>query len=77
MPPKTYPGEVIFIQADATRTKGEDDGYLMVLNYRGDTHTSEVCVFDARDPCKGSMATVRLPHHIPHPFHAQWVPNST
>lgn len=61
------PGEPVFVP----RGEAEDDGYVLTVSYRGDTHTSDLWILDAR-----TLATVcraRLPHHLPPGFHGTWV----
>lgn len=51
----------------------EDDGWLLSVEYRADTHTSQLVILDARDPARGPLATAALTHHIPQGFHGNFV----
>jgi all-trans-8'-apo-beta-carotenal 15,15'-oxygenase len=51
----------------------EDDGWLLSVEYRADTHTSRLVVLDAQDVAAGPVATAALKHHIPQGFHGSFV----
>lgn len=51
----------------------EDDGWLLTVEYRADTHTSRLVILDARDVAGGPVATAGLTHHIPQGFHGNFV----
>ncbi|MBU3751864.1 MAG: carotenoid oxygenase family protein [Mycobacterium sp.] len=51
----------------------EDDGWLLSVEYRADTHTSRLVILEARDPARGPVATAQLAHHIPQGFHGSFV----
>jgi len=59
--------------APADEPKAEDDGYLVGFMWDDERQTSFVVVFDARDISRGPVARIRLPHRVPHGFHATWV----
>lgn len=59
--------------APADNPKAEDDGYLVGFMWDDDRQASFVVVFDARDISQGPVARIRLPHRVPHGFHATWV----
>ena len=50
----------------------EDDGWLLSVEYRADTHTSRLVILDARDVTAGPVATAQLTHHIPQGFHGNF-----
>ena len=49
----------------------EDDGYVLTFVYDSATHTSELVVLDASG--LQTLATVKLPQHVPPLFHGSWV----
>lgn len=51
----------------------EDDGWLLSVEYRADSHTSRLVILDARDVAGGPVATAELTHHIPQGFHGNFV----
>ena len=51
----------------------EDDGWLLSVEYRVDTHTSRLVILDAHDPARGPVATAALTHHVPQGFHGNFV----
>jgi len=59
--------------APADNPQAEDDGYLVGFMWDDDRQASFVVVFDARDISRGPVARIRLPHRVPHGFHATWV----
>ena len=52
----------------------EDDGWLLVQVYRPRAHVTEVAVLDARRVAAGPVCVVRLPFHLPLPFHCTFAP---
>lgn len=60
-------GEPLFVPR--SRTAGEDDGWLLVLNHDLVSHHSALVIFDARRPADGPLATAHLEHHLPIGFH--------
>ena len=50
----------------------EDDGWLLVLVYRGDTQRTDLAILDARHVSKGPVATIHLDHHLPFGLHGSW-----
>lgn len=52
----------------------EDDGWLLTVEYRADTHRSRLVILDATDVAAGPVATAELDHHIPQGFHGNFVP---
>lgn len=56
---------------------GEDDGWLLSVEYRVDTHTSRLVILDARAPSDGPVAAAELTHHVPQGFHGNFVSHSS
>jgi hypothetical protein len=73
-PPQTYGGEALFIPRAASR--GEDDGYLVTLDYSYTTNQSSLVVYDARTMDPTPVCRVLLPRRVPWGFHALWVPRA-
>ncbi len=53
---------------------GEDDGWLLTVEYEAALHRSRLVVFDARDLSAGPRFTAALTHHIPQGFHGNFYP---
>jgi len=53
--------------------RGEDDGWVLTVEYVAATHTSRLVVFDAADLAAGPVATAALRHHVPQGFHGNFV----
>lgn len=51
---------------------GEDDGWLLSVEYCADTHTSRLVILDAAHVQAGPVATADLTHHIPQGFHGSF-----
>ena len=51
---------------------GEDDGWLLTVEYRAAEHTSRLVILDATDLPRGPVATADLSHHIPQGFHGSF-----
>ncbi len=60
-------------KADAVN---EDDGWLLSVEYRADSHTSQLVILDAADLERGPVATAGLTHHVPQGFHGNFVPRA-
>jgi len=57
---------------------GEGEGFVLALYARMDDGArAELAVLDAEQLDAGPLATVRLPHRIPHGFHANWLSGVT
>lgn len=52
---------------------GEDDGWLLSVEYQVEEHTSRLVILDAKDLESGPIATAQLTHHIPQGFHGSFV----
>lgn len=55
----------------------EDDGWLLSVEYRADSHTSRLVILDAKDLAGGPVATAELTHHIPQGFHGNFSDRSS
>ncbi|HKJ25592.1 MAG TPA: carotenoid oxygenase family protein [Myxococcota bacterium] len=69
-----FPGPVsepVFVPRDDAAAEGE--GFVVALYVRDDTARAEVAVLDAEHLAGGPLATVKLPHRIPHGFHANFL----
>jgi len=66
-----YPGEFVFVPANAEA--GEDEGWLMglVVNHPGET--TDLVILDARNFEGEPQASIRIPHRVPPGFHGNWV----
>lgn len=69
--PGVYGSEAPF--APKKNAKGEDDGYLVSFTTKLGDWTSECQVFDAREPSRGPVCRVKMPHRVPAGFHATWI----
>ncbi|MEZ5343786.1 MAG: carotenoid oxygenase family protein [Acidimicrobiales bacterium] len=68
--PGRQPGEPVFVsRAGAT---DEDDGWLMVVVYDGETNRSDLVLLDAVDITR-EVARIALPTRVPTGFHGNWV----
>ena len=67
-------GEPLFVPRAGAA--GEDDGYVLVLNYDQARNASAFFVLDARHLTGEPLAEIRVPHRIPYGFHGNWVPAS-
>ena len=65
-----YGSEPMF--APSVNAKNEDDGYLLDVVYDGFEHKSELQIFRA-DNLDEQVCVLRLPHHLPHQFHGQFI----
>ena len=67
-------GEPVFVpRPDASE---EGDGYVLALAWRGEEDISELLLLEALHVEDGPIATARLPHRVPHGFHALYLPRS-
>lgn len=67
-------GEATFIPKSSRR---EDDGYLGVLTYDPERHTSDFVLLDAAHIDAEPVAVVRLPQRVPQGLHGNWIPRRT
>ncbi len=65
-----YGSEPMFAQA--VGSKKEDDGYLLEVVYDAYSHRSELQIFRA-DDVEEQVCALKLPHHLPHQFHGQFL----
>lgn len=65
-------GEPLFVPRGTAA--GEDDGYVLVLNYDQDRNASAFFVLDAKNIAAEPLAEIRVPHRVPYGFHGNWVP---
>jgi carotenoid cleavage dioxygenase len=65
-------GEPLFVPR--SHAAGEDDGYVLVLNYDQDRDASAFFVLDAKNIAGEPLAEIRVPHRVPYGFHGNWVP---
>ncbi|MBT4160007.1 MAG: 9-cis-epoxycarotenoid dioxygenase [Gammaproteobacteria bacterium] len=64
-------GEAIF--APKVDAIDEDDGYVICFVYDTESGASECHVIDAKKFTDEPVARIRIPHRVPHGFHASWV----
>lgn len=67
-------GEPVF--APSANPRHEADGYVLAMRYDTSRSQSELLIFRAQDLGRGPLATVTLPHLLPHGFHGAWMANS-
>ena len=67
--PGYYGTEPVF--APSKNSEADDDGYLLEVVYNAHDHNSALQIFRAADISE-PIATVTLPHHLPHQFHGFW-----
>lgn len=65
-------GEPLFVPRG--NAAGEDDGYVLVLNYDQHRDASAFFVLDAKNIAGEPIAEIRVPHRVPYGFHGNWVP---
>ncbi|MEV0296702.1 carotenoid oxygenase family protein [Nocardia sp. NPDC050710] len=65
-----FPGEPVFVPR--TATAGEDDGWLLVVNYDRARHRTAVVILDARDIEAAPVGIATLPHHFMPGFHGMF-----
>ena len=53
-------------------TADEGDGFVLSVIFRGDTHCSDLAVFDAQNLKDGPLALAHLSHRVPAGFHGNW-----
>jgi len=71
MPPEgDFCGEPVFVPRSATAEEG--DGFLLSVIYRGESHCSDLAVFEARELSRGPLALAHLSHRVPAGFHGNW-----
>jgi len=70
--PQRYPGEFVFVPADARAA--EDEGWLIGLVVNANDQTTDLVILDAQDFTRAPCASVHIPHRVPPGFHGNWVP---
>ena len=68
--PGCVPSEPTFVPADAT---AGGDGWLMAWVYDAATDSSDLCLWDAADPCGEPIARIHSPQRVPDGFHGAWL----
>jgi all-trans-8'-apo-beta-carotenal 15,15'-oxygenase len=68
--PRGFVGEPIFVpKPNQGLAEGEDRGWLLVMVYSAAQHQSELVILDAADLQSGTIARLRLSHHVPYGLH--------
>lgn len=67
-------GEPVFVPRPGSTREG--DGWVLALAWRGEENVSELLLFDALAVADGPVATAKLPHRVPHGFHALFRPDA-
>lgn len=70
--PDCFIGEPLFIPKP--EVTGEDVGWVMTLIYNGNDDRSELVILDGEDLSQGSIARLKLKHHIPYGLHGCFTP---
>jgi carotenoid cleavage dioxygenase len=63
-------GEPVFVPRRADAPEG--DGFVLSVVFRGETHCSNLAVFDALNLQRGPLALAHLSHRAPAGFHGNW-----
>jgi carotenoid cleavage dioxygenase-like enzyme len=63
-------GEPVFVPKNKNSEEG--DGFLLIIAHRGIENRSDLLILDATNVADGPVATIKLPHRIPHGFHGNW-----
>ncbi|MDF1719604.1 MAG: carotenoid oxygenase family protein, partial [Minwuia sp.] len=71
----THLSEPVFVPANPSADEG--DGWILGTAFRVEENRSDLLVFAATDLGAGPVATVELPHRVPHGFHGNWVQATT
>ena len=66
-------GEAVFVPRSADAR--EEEGWVLLLVYSGDTDTSALHVLNAEDFTGEPQAVIELPQRVPAGFHGNWVPD--
>ena len=67
-------GEAIFAASSPAAPEGQ--GYIMALTNGSTTQVSSCVIFEAHAIEQGPIARIRLPHHVPHGLHGNWISHS-
>jgi carotenoid cleavage dioxygenase len=70
-----YLSEPVFVPRSPAAPEGQ--GFVLALYWRPETDRAEVAVLDAENLPAGPLATVKLPHRIPHGFHTNYLDGVT
>lgn len=71
--PGLRPDEAAFVPA--SKTAGEDEGYLMTYVYDRRTDKSSLFILDASNISAPPIAQIKLPYRVPCGFHGGWIPS--
>ncbi len=72
--PDGYPGEPVFIPADASGE--EDDGFVVTFVFDAREQRTQIVGLDARDLATRPLFVARLKHHVPFSLHGYFTPES-
>ncbi len=67
--PRGFVGEPVMVPRPNSQV--EDDGWVLVLIWNGETHSSDLAILDAKN--LKEKAIINLPLSIPHGLHGSWV----
>jgi all-trans-8'-apo-beta-carotenal 15,15'-oxygenase len=68
--PRGFTGEPIFVPRSAATAESEDDGWVLVLAFNGESERSELVILDAKE--LKQVARLKLKHHVPYGLHGQF-----
>jgi carotenoid cleavage dioxygenase len=68
--PTTFTSEPVFVPRSPQSAEGE--GVLLAVVYRQEEKRSDLLILDAEHIEGEPLATVKLPHRVPHGFHGNW-----
>ncbi|NJO78003.1 MAG: Apocarotenoid-15,15'-oxygenase [Cyanobacteria bacterium RM1_2_2] len=69
--PRGFAGEPIFVPRPGGQS--EDEGWLLLLTFNGETERSELVILNAQDLSQ-PVAKLRLKHHVPYGLHGSFTP---
>lgn len=72
--PRCLFGEPVFVPREGGLE--EDDGWLLVVVYRTDEGTSDLCILDAKRVSEGPVATVHFPFQLGYGLHGSFTPDT-
>ncbi|MCY7285679.1 MAG: carotenoid oxygenase family protein, partial [Cyanobacteria bacterium CAN_BIN43] len=56
----------------AVNSENEDDGWVLVLAFNGESERSELVILNGKD--LSEVARLKLKHHVPYGLHGQFTP---
>jgi all-trans-8'-apo-beta-carotenal 15,15'-oxygenase len=70
--PRGFTGEPIFVPRSeaAVTAESEDDGWVLILAFNGESERSELVILDAKE--LKEVARLKLKHHVPYGLHGQF-----